>query len=505
MPLPGNQHRLRRIAATLGLAFALAASPAIAQEAAAKPDSPSPIETMALDRALAEASANGADFKIVDQTLAVARSQRALDLAKQGFALTTNGGYSLADGLGKSSTSVEQTLVSRAASAAGASSSSSSTGIAQSAQAGLSLSAPLTKVSLSASHTIPPPAASGAKPSSSNDQASVFGLTASQTLWDGYPGGQYLGTLEKSRLALQGKELAAATGRSAAVAKLKQAYVTMLAAQRDLDVKKQVLDKLSKLLAQVEAVFALRQASQIDLETARINAASAELDVATADKSLRLANQRLSVILGRPADSRFAVADVPQPPLPAASAEEAVTAGLAKRVDLAQYRITAASARIDADLARAQAQPGLTLSGGAGLAASWASPPVVEEALSLGAKVTFPIIDSGAAAFQAGTSLGQATLADIQAKQLSQSAANDIQDYFETAKLLSTKVDLAKRSADLSALQFEMVQLQNEHGTATVQDLLTASVNAATAEVAYGTAKNNYLLAELQLETAMGL
>jgi outer membrane protein TolC len=503
MPLPGNLARLRPFATTqaraLAVALALAAAPVIAQDAAPK------TEAITLDQVLAEASSAGADFKIVDQTLAVARSQRSLDLAKQGFVLSTNGGYSLADGLGKSSTSVEQTLVARAESAAGASATSSSTGFAQSGQAGLSLSAPLTKVSLSASHSIPPPAASGAKATSANDQASVFGLTASQTLWDGYPGGQYLGTLEKSRLTLQGKELAAATGRSAAVAKAKQAYVAMLAAQRDLDIKRQVLDKQRKLLAQVEAVFALKQASQIDMETARINAASAELDVATADKAQRLANQRLAVIMGRPADSRFAVADVPQPPLPAASVDDAIAAGLAKRVDLAQYRIAAASARIDADLARAQAQPGVTLSGGAGLAASWASPPVMEEALSLGAKITFPIIDAGTAAFQAGASLGQAKLADIQAQQLSQSAANDIQDYYETAQLLLAKIDLAKRGADLSVAQFELVKLQNDHGTATVQDLLTASVNAATAEVAYGAAKNNYLLAELQLETAMGL
>lgn len=510
MPVSGNPARRRAIAErraasfAFALALALAAVAANAQEAALAAGGQG-ADSVSLDQALSEASAKGADFKIVEQTLAVARSQRALDLAKQGFTLSSNGAYSLADGLGPSATSVEQTLIARAESAAGASSASSSSGLAQSAQAGLSLAGPLTKVGLSASHTLPPPPASGARATSANDQSSAFGLTASQTIWDGYPGGQYLGALEKSRLALQGKELSAASGRSAAAAKAKQAYVTMLAAQRDLAVKKQVFDKQRTLLAQVEAILALKQASQIDAETARINAAGAELDVAAADKALRLANQRLAVIMGRPADSRFSVADVPQPALPAASVEEAVAAGLAKRADLAQYRLTAASARIDAGLARAQAQPGVTLTAGAGVAASWSSTPVVQEALSLGAKVTLPIVDSGAAAFQASTSLGQAALADIQARQLSQSAANDIQDYYETAALLFSKIDLAKRAADLSAAQFELVKLQNEHGTATVQDLLTASVNAATADVAYGAAKNNYLLAELQLETAMGL
>ena len=103
---------------------------------------------------------------------------------------------------------------------------------------------------------------------------------------------------------------------------MKQSYITMLAAQRDLDIKKQVLEKQTNLLKQIEAVYALKQASAVDLKTAQINARSAEIDVTTADKTLRLANERLAVILGRPASDRFSVADIPDPSLPAASIDE---------------------------------------------------------------------------------------------------------------------------------------------------------------------------------------
>ena len=141
----------------------------------------------------------------------------------------------------------------------------------------------------------------------------------------------------------------------------------MLAAQRDLDVKKQVLDKQNKLLAQIQAVFTIKQASAIDLKTAQINARSAEIDVETADKTLRLANERLAVIIGQAISANASPwRTSSDPTLPAASIDEAIQIGLQKRTDVAQFELNAKSSRIDAALARAQAQPSVSLTGGAG-------------------------------------------------------------------------------------------------------------------------------------------
>jgi outer membrane protein TolC len=336
-------------------------------------------------------------------------------------------------------------------------------------------------------------------------QSSVVGLSLSQTLWDGYPGGQYKAALSKSLLTFQGKELGAAQSGSAAVAKVKQAYIAMLAAQRDLDIKKQVLAKQRSLLAQIEAIYALKQASAIDLKTAQVNARSAEIDANTSDKTLRLANERLAVIMGRAPSERFSVADIDNPEMPAASIDEAIAIGLQKRSDVVQLGLNAKSSRIDAAVTRAQAKPNVSLTGGAGLAIGWMSTPVVASAFSLGAKVALPVFDSGAADLQAKTSEGQAALYELQAAQLRKTLSSDIRDYFESAQLQAEKVVLAKDSMDLAEAQFELVKAQNKYGTATVQDVLTASVTAATADVGYGTAKSAYLNAVLQLSTAMGL
>lgn len=452
--------------------------------------------TIGLDQALTEAIASGDDFALVDKTIGVARMQRSLDLARQGASLSATGAYSLVDGIGEDSSSSEQALVSKAESASGSLASSQSAGIAQGAQGGLALITPLSKLSFSVTQTMPQASAA--------NQASVFGLTGSHTLFDGYPGGQFKATLEKSALTLQSRELQARQGYSAAVAKVKQSFIAMLAAQRDLGIKRQVLDKQTRLLGQIKAVYALRQASDIDLKTAEINAKAAELDVTVADKTLRLANERLAAILGRPTAARFSVAEVPDPSLPAATVEDAIGIGLEKRADLAQYGISARSANIDAALARATAKPSVSLTGGAGVSVSWLATPLVAEALSVGAKLALPIVDSGVADLQAKVTVGQGALYELQAAQLTKTIAADIRDAFETTQLLAQKADLAKQSADLADAQFELTKTQNKYGTATTQDVLTASVTAATAEVSYGTARNAYLLAVLSLETAMG-
>jgi outer membrane protein TolC len=462
------------------------------------------LPVVSLNEALSEAASAGDDIHLVAQNLAVARLQNSLDRAKQGISLNANGAYTAAYGLGQdlqaSQQSLQQTLINRAETAAmGQTSLANSLGLNQAVTGSLSLSDPLTKVTLSATQSLLPPTAS------LSSQASIIGLTATRTVWDGYPGGQFQAALEKSSLTLQGKELAKTLGSSAAIAKVKQAYLSMLSAQRDLEIKKQVLDKLNRLLGQVQAIYEIRQASAIDLKTAQINVRSAGIDVTMADKTLRLANERLAILIGRPSNQRFSVAEVDNPPLPAASIDEAIRIGIEKRTDLAQYELSSKSALIDAALAKAQASPVVSLTGGGGVALYWAAPAVSENALSLGAKVTLPIIDSGVANLQAKTSTGQADAYNIQAVQLKKTLAADIQDYYESAQLMAEKIDLAKQSAELATAQFELVQQQNKFGTATTQDVLTASVTAATAEVNYGTARNTYLLAELSLETAMGL
>ena len=476
------------------------------------------LPVLSLDQAIAEAQGSGDDFAIAAGTLEVAKRQRAFDLSKQGLNVGLSGSYQLSDGLGRDGstgdalssalTSYDQGLISKAVTASlGSSAISSYAGVSQLPQGSLTLSGPLTKASLNFSQYVPvasPSDATTPTPTFSTPPTSVFGLNLSQTVWDGYPGFQYSGVLRQSLLAYQGKALANVQSLSSAVAKVKQSYVAMLAAQRDLEVKRQVLSKQELLLKQIQATYDMKQATAIDLKTAQVNAQSAAIDVEVAEKTLRLANERLAVIIGRKPDESFVVANIEDPRMPASSVEEAIDIGLKKRTDVAQLDLSARSSRISADIAAAQSRPTVSLVGGAGVAVGW-SPYTVAGALSVGGKIGLPIYDSGAADRQSALNETQAALFDEQSAQLRKTIVSDIRDYFESARLQLKKVALAKDSMDLADAQFELEKAQNKFGTATVQDLLTASVTAMTAEVNYQTARSAYLTAVLQLSTAMGL
>ena len=470
------------------------------------PASEAGARVISLDEAIASALSGNDDLAIAQGNLQAARAANAANLAKAAPSLSGSASAGVTDGFGN------QTQ----AKSLGA----SGIGLGESFSGGLSFAEGTatqssgTRIGLTATHSIPVTPQLSSSGTSEIGVSSSTSLVASisQTVWDGYKGGQTKAVIDKSLLALQGKELAARQAGSAATTKVKQAYIAALSAQRTLALRLGILDKQRSLLKQIQATYAIKQASAIDLKTAQINARSAELDVESGRHDYALARQRLAILIGLPPDSDFRVAEIAIPKPPAATLEEAVAKGLANRADIAQYDLAGKSSAIDLALAQGSAQPSLVVSGGVGLGYSWGTssgPTVVDpsngQSISLGLKVGLPILDAGAARAAADAAKAAAGVAAIQAKQLAKNVAADIRDAWWNLQILAERTDLAGQSVDLAESQLTLTREQVKFGTATNQDLMTAAVNAANAEAAWLAAKSNQLLAELTLETAMGI
>ena len=471
-----------------------------AQEPVQRASRAAGLPILGLEDCVALALAGGPDLQVAEAGLEAARAAHDLNLSKAGLAFSTSGSYGLGEGfsLGYPS-SPSSSLISKASGSGG------TQGLTQTVQGGVvlssgnaSASSPSTRLSLSATQTIPPAEVSL--------PTTTVSASFAQTLWDGYPGGQTRAVIDKSALALSGKECQAAVGRATVIANVKKAYMTMLSAQRTLALRLGILGKQQTLLAQMRAVYALKQASSIDLLGAEINAKTAELDVESARHDLALASQRLANLMGRDPSSAFAVADIPDGPAPAASIDEAVAIGLSRRSEFALVEIGRRSAAIDLALARGASQPGISLTSGLGLSVGPANGSSQDaEYASLGVKVTLPVLDGGAAQAQARSSQATMAMYDAQERQLRLTIAADIRDAYWTVSIMAQKVELARQGMELYESQLVLVKTQNSFGTATNQDLLAASVNAANAEAAYAASRTSYLLAVLALETAMGL
>ena len=165
------------------------------------------------------------------------------------------------------------------------------------------------------------------------------------------------------------------SGKLALVYRIKQAYYMMLAAQRNLDLKAQILGKQTTLLKQIQAVYDLKQATLVDLKTAQINARSAQIDVDSAGNDLRAARVALATLMGIPPESSFTVADTDNPTVPVATLDDAIAEGLKRRVELKQLALSITSGEVDLALARGLATPTVSVTGGLALDLLWGSKP----------------------------------------------------------------------------------------------------------------------------------
>jgi outer membrane protein len=441
--------------------------------------------------------ANGDDNRILKGNLDVARAQHALNVSKNSLSLGAAAGYAenwpfgdkvLGSVLGNPITGASGPLV------------------------GVSVAGPLTSVAANASPYIPPttpgalPTAPGAPLtllSLAGDTTSALGVSVSQTLWNGYPGGPTQATVDKSVLTLKGKELETASGTLALIYSVKQAYYTVLAAQRNLTLRNQILDKQNSVLRLITAIYDLKLASLADLKTAQLNARSAQVDVDSAENDLQNARAGLATLMGMPSDSRFTVADAPDPEVPVATVEEAVAAGLSQRVEIKQIELTVKSSTIDLSLARGLATPTVSVSGGVNLLHDW-NANANAQVLGAAVKVSMPILDAGAVKNQVDALLRQNDVYSTQESQLQKSIATAIRSAWQGVLLTRERLEVAQLGVEATDLQYQLVSAQRDAGTASNQDLLTAAVNLANAENTLATAQSAAQLAVLQLQNVMG-
>ncbi|MGA2976874.1 MAG: TolC family protein [Spirochaetia bacterium] len=363
-------------------------------------------------------------------------------------------------------------------------------------QGSLSLSAPFsTAVSLSASHSI--------TEASSPQQITTVSLGANTTVWDGYPGGQALATVQQAALALQGTQSSESSNQKNIIYQVKQAYYTLLGQQRQISILQQTLAQRQEEMKKTQALYDAQSANQIDLKQAQVNQVQAQLDLAKAQDTLEVNREQLSAVAGWPLDKVYAVAETQDLQVPALSVEDAVKTALANREDLRQLQLSLKSGEVSLALKKAQASPAVSLNTGVNVTEDWTA-SANQFAIKAGVSVQSPIIDPGSI----GAEIQQAALQNdklrIQQDQLAENIATSVKSAVYTLRDLLARVDLAAQSLDLAQSQYDLTRLQFDSGVSSNLDVLTASVALTTAQVNLAAARSAAQLAVLALQNAMG-
>jgi outer membrane protein TolC len=442
--------------------------------------------TLTLSQCVEAALTKGDELAIIRGTLGVSRAQYEQTVSSNSLALSGSVGYGIDGATGDSG------LVTAYASQTGVSVTDS---LPQSMQAALTLSGPMTSLSLGGLRVLP-------LLGSANDSGLVS-LSASQKIWDGYPGGATKAKVEKSLLSLHAAELSADSDTASLVYRVKEAYLTVLTSQRALAVKRDILATQESSLAQMEESFKLQQATVVDVQTARINVKSAQIDLASEQDTLGAARVSLVSLMGGGSDDEFSVEEVDASAESTLTLAEAIARGLAQRPELKQLALDLQSADIDLALILGQKTPSVSMSGGAYMMFG-ASAPTSAAAVSASLSLSMPVLDAGSALHREEENRHQREVYVREQSQKKRAISLEIEKAYNTLKRQRENLELARLRAENAEAYYQVEKTGNQYGTVTNHDVLAASVDAASAQVSWAEARSNVVLAALALQNAMG-
>jgi outer membrane protein len=361
---------------------------------------------------------------------------------------------------------------------------------------GIALSGPLgTNANLSASQSlteVTPPA-----------QKTDVSANASTVLWDGYPGGSALASVQKAALSLRSTEAAESANRRNIVTQVKQAYYSLLSQQRQIEILRQTLAQRQEELAKSEALFGANAATQIDLKQAQVNKMQAEMDLSLAIGTREIDREKLSALVGWPVEREYQVAEEKDTPVPSLDVIESVRSALAHRSDLLQLQLSRQSADIDLALKKGGQTPSVSVNAGFGWTRDWSK---TSDYLtwSAGLKVAAPIYNAGSLEAQVRQAVMKSESYGVQQEQLAAGIATDVKNAIYALRDLLSRVDLARANMELAQSQYELAQSKFETGAATNLDVLAASVTLTTAKANLAKARGDAQLGVLALQNAMG-
>jgi len=472
------------IAQTAANPAAPAAQPAQASETAV------PLPAVTLEESVAAAKAASPNLKLTTIALDTARAALDQARAKNGLALGESGDYSHQGTInGTSTASPPSSMAAAAASGGGL--------IGENIKGGLSLTGPATSVGLSAQHTI----AEGA----SNDQVSALVLSGSQTVFDGYPGGQAAAAVQQAEAAYRIAQVTYEAALKSTVYQVKQAYYTLLGDQDTVILRQAIAEQAAQNLALYRGLYAAQKATTLDVLQVQVALTQAQLDVRTAQNTVVTDRKKLSLAIGWPLEKQYSVADSPLPDLPSMGQDDALKTAMQNRSELLTLAQNITAARIALALQKSQGLPVVSLNASLGLGQDWTA-NVNNGAFAAGVHIALPpVYDGGLRNSLVQQAADQISTYEVQRGQQEQSIAIDVENALFGVTDAKDRNALAAQNLQQAQGQYDLQKEKLTVGLGTTLDELTAFSTLATARVGLEQAKINYLLAVLNLDNVMGL
>jgi multidrug efflux system outer membrane protein len=323
--------------------------------------------------------------------------------------------------------------------------------------------------------------------------------------------GKYRRATEAARAGLLASQYAKQDVRAGLVSSVATAYFTLLALDEQLTITQRTVGTRQKFVDLTQAQHERGTVSGLDVASAQAQLAVAEANIPDLQRQIGIAEDQLSVLLGRnPQEvvrtgtgelksmTEATVAPVPPAGLPSSLLE--------RRPDLREAEENLIAANANVGVAKANLFPSIALTAAGGNESSALSQLFSGPARSwsFGANLLQPLLSSQTNLYQVDLANAQKRQALLQYQQSVQTAFQEVSDaliarqkYAELQVAQQAQVD-AQRKADSIALGRYRI------GYASYFDVINADRDLFTAELSLSTAHLNTELSLVQLYRAVG-
>lgn len=316
-----------------------------------------------------------------------------------------------------------------------------------------------------------------------------------------YDFGRTSGQVNVQRSNLESTRADLENTRNQTAFNVKQAYYTVLQAEKNRTVAQDSVKQFEQHLEQAKGFYEVGTKPRIDVTKAEVDLSNAKVNLIKAENALRIARVNLNNAMGVPEAPEFALKDELVFERYGITMDEALAKALANRPDLKSTFEKAKAAEESLALSKKNYYP--TLSGNAAYNWSGESLPL-ERGWNVGATVTIPIFTGFLTKYQVEESKANLNVSYANLELSRQNVFLDVRQAYLNLREAEERVPATELAVRQAAENLELADARYATGVGNPIELTDAAVAYSNARLAYFQALSDYKIAQANLDKAIG-
>lgn len=283
---------------------------------------------------------------------------------------------------------------------------------------------------------------------------------------------------------------------------VKQAYYTVLVAQKQLDVAGETVKQLEQHLEQAKGFYEVGTHPKFDVTTAEVNLSNGRVNLIVAGNNLKIDIVNLDNAMGLPDAPDYSIEDNLAFQKYEVTLDDALQKAYAARPDLKSAVAKSKSAEESITVAKTGYYPALT--GNAEYDWSGQSFPL-DRSWSAGVAISIPVFSGFLTKYQVEEAKANLNVAKANEDLIRQTVFSDIKQAYLNLKAAEDKIPAADLAVKQAAENLDLANGRYATGVGNPVEVTDAQVAYTNARVTYITALGDYRTARAALEKAMGL